>query len=62
MQDDRTAHYRQAAIVAREKATTAIDPNLWLEIANDWERLASLVETVELPDNLPEPTFPASPR
>jgi hypothetical protein len=46
MQDDRTARYRQAAIAAREKAASAIDPKLWVEIADSWDQLAGHVETL----------------
>ena len=50
MQDDRIARYRQAALAAREKATTAIDPKQWLQIADGWDQLAGHVEMLKLPD------------
>jgi hypothetical protein len=53
MQDDRVARYRQAATTARKKATTAIVPKLWLEIANDWDQLAGHVEVLGAPEIRP---------
>jgi len=48
--DGRIACYRQAAIAAREKATTAINPRLWIEIADSWDQLVSHVELLRPPD------------
>jgi hypothetical protein len=40
----RVTRYRQAALDAREKAKTAIDPKQWEHIADAWDLLARHVE------------------
>ena len=41
---DRQIRYEKAAMAAREKATTARDPEQWLMIADGWDELARRVE------------------
>ena len=41
---DRQIRYEKAAMAAREKATTARDPEQWLMIADGWDELAGRVE------------------